>query len=317
MSDEIETNTETDSTLSRIMAFKKSREAESTEFDVYVYRITQDHNKKVRFPFLFKYENYLPDEQEIAEKFRGGKYKIQTIWYVNGKQKSESWTYEIDESAFPANSSVKSLIASPQNSNDMSTNMMIMVADIVKTAYSRSGNDSNESRRDPLELFSDVQNKMQEMYGKFMDIQQNVMERSFELNLEKKFGLIENKNEISEVDQNESATGMLDGGVLEIVKQVVDAAKMILPMLGLPGAQPVVDSIKKNPAFSKYTELAKNPIIVKEIAGALRKEYGDDKAGLLLKSFGINMVSRTPIAAKPSVLIPIVKKAEKNKVVKT
>jgi hypothetical protein len=311
MENEIEPGPELDSTLSRIMAFKNARKNESTEFDCYVYRVIQDHNKKVHFPFLFKYESYLPDEQEIAEKFRGGKYKIQTIWYVNGKQKSESWTYEIDESAFPVGSPIKSLITSPQNSNDMSTNMMLMVADIVKTAYaSRPINDSNENRKDPLELFSDVQTKMQGMYEKFMDIQQNVMERSFELSLEKKFGLLDNKNEISDSEDNASGAGMLDGGVIEIVKQVVDAAKMILPMLGLPGAKPVVESIKKNPAFSKYAELAKNPAIVKEIAGALRKEYGDEKAALLLKSFGINMVSRTPVSVT-SASVPIPKVTKK------
>lgn len=304
-------------TASRIDAFKKARESDQDDFDVYVYRIVQDSNKKVHNPFLHKYQNYLPDEQEIAEKFRGGRYKLQAIWYENKKQRSESWSYEIDEESFPVQSSIDSLPI--KAGGDPSHTLMLLVADIVKSAYTtRAPIENSVSQRDPFEMFTEVQGRMQEMYSKLMDIQGNVMERSFQMNLEKKFGLIESGVTAAGDDEEESA-GLMESGVVEIVKQIVDAAKLILPILGLPGAKPVVEGIKKNPAFSKYAELANNPLIVQEVARALRKEYGDNKAGLLLKSFGINMVarpapaapSRTPVQEVPARVVP----AGKSKVV--
>jgi hypothetical protein len=288
---ETESEISLDDTASKINAFKKAREIEQAEFDVYVYRIIQDQNKKTRHPFLTKYQNYLPDELEIGEKFRGGRYKLQAIWYVNSKQKSESWSYEIDESSFPQKPFSNSIVSPPTN-GDMSQNLMFLVADIVKTAYSNRpqfDTENNSPQRDPLELFGEVQNKMQEMYSRFMEIQSSVMERSFQMNLEKKFGITDNQS--SETEVNEDA-GFMESGVVEIVKQIVDGAKLILPMLGLPGAKNMVEGIKDNPMFAKYKKLAENPIVVSEVARALRKEYGDRKAGLLLDSFGIKMVAR-------------------------
>lgn len=291
-------------TASRIDAFKKARESDQDDFDVYVYRVIQDSNKKVHNPFLHKYQNYLPDEQEIAEKFRGGKYKLQAIWYENKKQRSESWSYEIDEESFPVQSSLDSLPI--KSGGDPTQTLMLLVADIVKSAYTtRAPVENDNSRRDPFELFTEVQGRMQEMYSRLMDIQGGVMERSFQMNLEKKFGLIENASVGGAADDEEESAGIMESGVVEIVKQIVDAAKLILPILGLPGAKPVVENIKKNPAFSKYAELANNPLIVQEVARALRKEYGDNKAGLLLKSFGINMVARPAPAPAASSRAPV------------
>jgi hypothetical protein len=294
-----------DDTASRINAFKKARENEQDDFDVYVYRVIQDNSKKIHHPFLTKYNNYLPDEAEIAEKFRGGRYKLQAIWYQGKVQKSQSWSYEIDESTFPAQSSISTLPIS-NNPGDVTQNMMLIVADIMKTAYAvRPGTENEVSRRDPLEMFTEVQGKMSEMYNGMLDIQQNVMQRAFQNNLEKKYGLIGGTAEEQNTDDEEERTGgIMQSGVIEIVRQIVDGAKLVLPLLGIPGAQPVIDSIKKNPEFSKYAELAKNPVIVKEVAQALRKEYGDKKAGLLLKSFGISMVARPGIAVSAAVPAP-------------
>lgn len=292
-----------DDTAAKINAFKKARDIEQVDFDVYVYRIVQDSNKKVRNPFLTKYENYLPDELEIAEKFRGGRYKLQAIWYENKKQRSESWSYEIDEESFPVQSPINSLPI--KSGSDPTQTLMLLVADIVKSAYTtRAPIENDFTRRDPLELFGEVQGKMQEMYQRMMDIQGNVMERSFQMTLEKKYGLIEGSGTTAGDDEEENA-GIMESGVVEIVKQVVDAAKLILPILGLPGAKPVVEGIKKNPAFSKYAELANNPLIVQEVARALRKEYGDNKAALLLKSFGINMVARPAPAPAAPARVPV------------
>jgi hypothetical protein len=306
-----------DDTASKIDAFKKARETEQANFDVYVYRIVQDLNRRVRNPFLTKYENYLPDELEIAEKFRGGRYKLQAIWYIGGKQKSESWSYEIDDESFPVQSAINSLPI--KSGSDPTQTLMLLVADIVKSAYTtRAPIENDNIRRDPLELFGEVQGKMQEMYQRMMDIQGNVLERSFQMNLEKRYGLLEDGSVSAAGDDEGEGSGMMESGVIEIVKQIVDGAKLILPLLGLPGTKPVIEGIKSNPAFSKYAELAKNPLIVQEVARALRKEYGDNKAGLLLKSFGINMVarpapaapSRAPVQEVPARVVP----AGKNKV---
>lgn len=300
-----ETQVQSD-TASKINAFKKARESEQDDFDVYVYRVVQDSNKKIHHPFLTKYQNYLPDEAEIAEKFRGGRYKLQAIWYEKKEQKSQSWTYDICESTFPAQSSVPALPLS-NNPGDITQNMMLIVADIMKTAYAvRPGVENEVSRRDPLEMFTEVQGKMSEMYNGMLDIQQNVMQRAFQNNLEKKYGLIGGTAVEQDAEDETEGTGggIMQSGVIEIVRQIVDGAKLVLPLLGIPGAQPVIDSIKKNPEFSKYAELAKNPVIVKEVAQALRKEYGDKKAGLLLKSFGISMVARPGIAVSAAVPAP-------------
>jgi hypothetical protein len=298
-----------DDTASKINAFKKAREIEQNEFDVYVYRIVQDTNKKTHNPFLTKYQNYLPDEAEIAEKFRAGRYKLQAIWYEGKSQKSQSWSYEIDEAAFPVQSASQSILQSQIKGSDPTQTMMLMVADIVKAAYTtRAPIENDFTKRDPLEMFSEVNNRMQEMYSRMMEIQSGVMEQSFKMNLEKRYGLI--NGAVAGDDQGEDEQGeggIMGSGVVEIVKQVVDAAKMILPMLSIPGSKPVIESIKNNPSFSKYAELAKNPVIVREVAQALRKEYGDNKAGLLLKSFGIQMVAR-PAVVKPqsaALVIPI------------
>lgn len=309
---ETEPDISLDDTASKINLFKKARDAEQAEFDVYVYRIVTDSNKKQRNPFLTKYSNYLPDEQEIAEKFRGGRYKLQAIWYVNGKQKSESWSYEIDESAFPVQSSLSKLTP-PSSGGDFTQNMMFMVADIVKAAYTtRAPVENDFTRRDPLEMFGEVQAKMQEMYTRMIDIQAGVMERSFQAKLENKFGL--GTTDDNQFDDEGESAGIMESGVIEIVKQIVDAAKLILPMLGLPGAKPIVEGIKKNPAFSKYAELAKDPVIVREVAAALRNEYGDVKAGLLLNSFGIKMVQRPGVpAAVPGKPVPVKAKVTQSK----
>ena len=295
-----------DDVASKIKAFKRARDIEQIDFDVYVYRVRTDTNKKKHNPFLHKYENHIPDELEIAEKFRGGVYKLQAIWYDKKDQKSESWSYEIDEVAFPAVpvSPFPVPVASGSTSGDMTQNLMFMIADIVKTAYTSRPVESNEPQKDPLEMFGEVSNKMQEMYGRMIDIQTAVMERSFQNKLEKSFGLIGEQSGNEQQIDDEQEKGLMESGVLEIVKQVVEGAKMIMPILGLPGTKPVVESIKNNPMFSKYVELAKNPVVVAEVAGALRREYGDKKAALLLKSFGINMVSRpgvrAPVAAAPA-----------------
>lgn len=319
-----------DDTASKINMFKKAREIEQINFDVYVYRVLRDSNRKISNPFLTKYENYLPDELEIAERFRGGKYKLQAIWYNGGKQKSESWSYEIDSESFPPQSPLSNIVP-PGAGGDMTQNMMFLVADIVKTAYANrpTSEIESQSRRDPLEMFSEVQNKMQDMYTNMINIQANVMERSFQAKLENKYGL--NGSTENQYDDNEEGegAGVMESGIIEIVKQIVDAAKLVLPILGIPGTKPVIDGIKNNPAFSKYAELAKNPLIVKEVAQALRKEYGNDKAGLLLKSFGISMVARpgnipsrspvkevpaTVVAAGTSKVVPGTKKPSKNNI---
>lgn len=287
-----------DDVASKIRAFKVARDIEQIDFDVYVYRVRSDSNKKKHNPFLHKYENHIPDELEIAEKFRGGVYKLQAIWYEKLHQKSESWSYEIDEVAFPPVpvSPFPVPVANGAGSGDMTQNLMFMVADIVKTAYTRPVENS-EPRRDPLELFGEVSDKMQSMYGRMIDIQTAVMEKSFQMKLEKSFGLTgDQSGENQTIEGEEVEKGFLESGVLEVVKQIVEGAKMIMPMIGFPAAKPVVESIKKNPAFSKYIELAKNPVVVAEVAGALRREYGDKKAALLLKSFGINMVPRPGVS---------------------
>lgn len=300
MNSETESEIPLDNVASKINAFKRARDMEQIEFDVYVYRSITDSNKKKHNPFLHKYENYLPDELEIAEKFRGGRYKLQAIWYEGKSQKSESWHYEIDEVSFPAVDPVRIPMVNGSTPGDMTQNMMFMVADILKTAYSRPVVET-EPQRDPIDMFGEVSSRMQEMYSRILDMQTSVMERSMQMKIEKSFGLIGDGSE-EKPAEDEGEKGFMENGVIEIVKQIVDAAKLILPMLNLPGAKPVVESIKQNPMFSKYIDLAKNPAVVSEVAGALRKEYGDKKAALLLSSFGIKMMPR-PGAAVPTAVV--------------
>ena len=289
--DEIETET-TEAKISNFAA--KLGEETGNDYQVYIYRMVRDEESgRQSKPFIKKYIGVEPDPAEIAEKFRGGKYLVQFIWYVKKVQKSKAYTVEIDAEAFPPLPKQSNMITALSGNSNLSEAMqmqlatMATVADVMKSAYA-SGNNGpgrNVVQSDPLEMFSGLMETMESTFTRSMAIQQQIMERVFQRNMEKNYGLLTDETAPAPVESGELDQGLI-ARYAPIVREIVDGIKTVMSLFGeMP--KKVIDKVKSN---DRFQALLRDPKALTVVGSALRKEFGDDKAASIMNSFGVRMV---------------------------
>lgn len=272
------------------------------KFQVYIYRLEKDEESgKLKKPFVKKYIGIEPDPSEIAERFRGGSYLCQFIWYVKGEQKSKGWTIDVDEDAFPPLPKDKSLIPYQVNPN-LSETMQLQLAtitaitEVMKAGYAAGNNGSgrNVEVRDPLEQFSGLMETMEASYGRAMQIQSKVMERVYTRSLENRFGLSpDGAGDPGAAAEEPGMIGQYGG----MIKEIIGGLKYVVGLFGEVPSK-VVEKVKKD---ERFRELLKDPKALTVIGSALRREFGDSQAAAYMEKFGVRMVKRPQIARTPEI----------------
>jgi hypothetical protein len=286
---------------------RKIGEETSNKFTVYIYRSVKDEESgRTKKPFVKKYIGIEPDPQEIADKFRGGSYYVQFIWYIKGKQQSKNFTLDIDEDAFPPlpKQQPNALIPIPGAMSNMNEAMQMQymtlnaVADVMKSAYASGNAGIAKAQQDPMEMFSGVLEAMENSFSRAMSINNQVMERVYLRNMEKKYGLGE-ESSLPALPAPEDESGLV-GKYAPIVKDIVDGLKTVI---GLFGEVPkkVVDKVKTD---DRFKSLLKDPKALVVIGQALRREFGDIRAASMMESFGVRMVMKNGQAVTQTPDIP-------------
>jgi hypothetical protein len=296
-----------DSSASTVTTEEKTTEAQISNFATklgeetgnkyvaYVYRLVKDEDSgRTKKPFIKKYIGVEPDPADIAEKFRGGSYLVQFIWYIGKAQKSKAFTVDVDAEAFPPlPKQSNSLIPFPGSPN-MSETMQMQLAtinaitEVMKSAYS-SGNNGNGRgfvQQEPVEAFSNLMETMESTFSRAMAIQSKVMERVYLKNMESKFGLA--SEEQGAGPQQETDDSSLISKYAPIINDVVEGIKTIF---GLFGTIPE-NVVKKVQADNRFKAVLKDQRALIVIGQALRREFGDDKATAIMKTFGVQLVVR-------------------------
>lgn len=291
----------------KISAFAaKLGQETGNKFAVYIYRLLkEDEDGKKKKPFVKKYDGIEPDPAEIAERFRGGRYLVQFIWYVNKKQFSKAYTLDVDEDAFPPlpKAGDRSLMPIGVNSS-MSENMQLQmmtinaITEVMKSAYS-SGNGRAVVQSDPMETFAGLMSTMEESFSRAMMIQSKVLEKVYERNMSNMYGLTDNMS-----GSPAASTVAVDGdGSLgkygSLIKDVVDGLKMVVSMFGSVPDN-VVKTVKES---DRFKELIGDKQALVVVGNALRREFGDKRAADIMKSFGVQLVFKNPqmIAKTPEI----------------
>jgi hypothetical protein len=286
----------------------KLGEETGNNYTVYVYRVVTDEDSgRKKKPFCKKYVGVEPDPSEIAERFRGGTYLVQFIWYCKKSQKSKAYTLDVDKDAFPPVPKTPAgvlgnQIVSSNLSEQMQLQMMTInsITEVLKAAYT-NGNNRPESRADPLEQFAGVMEVMEGSFTRAMQLNQKVMERVYLKSMEKKYGLED--GEIVQHEQPLQSTD--DGGIIgkyaPMIKMVVDGISQLFAMFGDKGIPKQV--VEKVRADDRFRALLSDPKALVVIGQALKKEFGTDKANAIMKMFGVKMIPKPvqPVNITPPV----------------
>lgn len=273
-------------------ALKLGEETEN-KYTVYIYRyVRNEESGRYERPFLCKMIGIEPDPQQIAEKYRGGKYIITFAWKRGkGDHKTKSYTLDVDPEAFPPlpKGSGGSFVPMIQNSGNMSDGMQLQlvmmqtIGEIMKEAYRNNAAPINQN---PLDNFSGILEAVETNYTRMMAIQQKIMERVYQKSMETRYGLT-GEGEGAGI----AADGSDDSGLVSkyapLVKDIVDGLKTVFSFFGDKVPPDVVKKVQSN---DRFRALIKDPKALVVIGQALRREFGDDKARDIMKSFGVNMV---------------------------
>jgi hypothetical protein len=285
----------------------KLGEETGNNYTVYVYRVVTDEDTgRKKKPFCKKYVGVEPDPSEIAERFRGGTYLVQFIWYCKKSQKSKAYTLDVDKDAFPPVPKTPGVLGNQIVSSNLSEQMQLQmmtinsITEVLKAAYA-NGNNRPDYRADPLEQFAGVMEVMEGSFTRAMQLNQKVMERVYLKSMEKKYGL-----EDGEVVQSEQAVQPQDdGGIIgkyaPMIKQVIDGISQLFSMFGDKGIpKQVVEKVRSD---GRFRALLNDPKALVVIGQALRKEFGTDKANDIMRMFGVKMVPKPvqPVNITPSV----------------
>jgi hypothetical protein len=264
------------------------------KYQVYIYRIIKDDDSgRTKKPFVTKYIGQEPDPAEIAERFRGGQYLLQFIWYekAGGEQHSKGFTLDIDNDVFPPLPKQNPALGYTGNPN-LSENMQLQLAflssvsEVLKAAYSSGGN-QKIVQQDPMDAFGGMLSMIQGTFQKAMAMQSTIYERVYMKGLEDKFGLSPDGS--VPVDGGEGS-GVV-GQYAPLIREIVDGLKTVV---GLFGTVPP-DIVKKVKKDARFSELLKDKDALIVIGAALRKQFGDDKAREYMRKFGVEMVFKKPL----------------------
>lgn len=301
-----------DSVESEIQAFAaKIGEETDRKYIVYIYRMVRNEETgKYDRPFIAKYTGIEPDPQLIADRFRGGKYLITFAWKRGKENMRKSYTLDVDKEAFPVapkNNGSLMLTGLANNSSmsepmQMQLAMMQTIGEVMKEAY-RSGNASggvNNNRIDPLDTFSGILESVESGYSRAMAIQSQIMERVFARSMENRFGLTNELQGPASAAPEEPAS--IIGQYAPIVKECIDGIKSVFSIFGNNVPKDVVKKVRSNDRFKK---ILSDPKALHVIGQALRREFGDVKARDIMKSFGVNMIIKAPLAMTKTPDIPV------------
>jgi hypothetical protein len=290
-----------------ISAFaSKLGEEVGEKFSCYLYREYKDDSGRAKKTFLFKFPGIEPDPMEIAEKYRGGKYHFQFIWKEGKAQRSKGFTLEIDAQAFPPidkNALAFPLAATSPNMSESMQLQLAMVQGITRAMEAGFAQGSNRVQSpaavDPTEMFSSMLENMMDSFQRVNKIQQSVMERVVQRNMESTYGL-EDQRQLSGSPSQE------EGGLIEkyapIVKEIIDGIKSITSLFGEKVPKTVVAQVRSN---DRFHQVLRDPRAIMVIGSALRREFGDEKTNQYLKTFGIRMENRPGITPNiPSMEVP-------------
>jgi hypothetical protein len=261
------------------------------KFFVYIYRMVKNEETgRMDRPFLRRYNGVEPDPQEIAEKFRGGKYLVTFTWKYGKQQKSKSYTLDIDADAFPpipkeisGNTSLISLAGNSGMSDAMKLQVIMMqtIGEVMKEAYKNNSSQNVQLASDPVEQFTGMLQSMEHNYSSLMAVQSKMFERVLSKNMEIKYGLEPDNGGVS----GETAT---DQGILgqygPLIKEIVGGLKAIFSVFGDKVPKEVINKVQSD---DRFKELRSNPKALLAVGQTLRKEFGDAKAIDIMKSFGV------------------------------
>ena len=297
----------TDTVEKEINAFAaKLGQDTGNKYSCYVYRmVTDEETGRKKKPFCKKYVGVEPDPMEIAERFRGGTYLVQFIWYANREQKSKAYTLDVDTDAFPPLPKTAGAFGAngqliPSNiSEQMQLQMMTIssITEVLKAAYT---NNKPDLRADPLEQFSGVMEVMEGSFTRAMQLNQKVMERVYLKSMEKKYGLDDVEITQSSPQQVASEETGIIGKYAPIIKQVVDGLSQIFSMFGDKVPKEIVQRVKSD---NRFKSLLSDPKALVVIGTALKREFGQEKANEIMRMFGVKMVPRpiSQVTVTPSV----------------
>lgn len=285
-----------DTIEAQINAFaSKLGEETENKYTVYIYRyLRNEESGRQERPFLCKMVGIEPDPQQIAEKYRGGKYIITFAWKKGkGDHKTKSYTLDVDPEAFPplpknSGGSFVPMIQGGNMSDGMQLQLVMMqtIGEIMKEAYRNNAAPVNQN---PLDNFSGILEAVETNYTRMMAIQQKIMERVYQKSMERQYGLT------GEGDAGTAAAAAVEGaedtGIMgkyvPLVKEIVDGLKTVFAFFGDKVPADVVKKVQNN---DRFRALIKDPKALVVIGQALRREFGDDKARDVMRSFGVNMV---------------------------
>jgi hypothetical protein len=270
------------------------------KYTVYVYKMIKDEEEGVRKSFQKKYIGIEPDPAEIAEKYRGGKYLLQFIWYIKGSQKSRSFVLYVDNDVFPPIPKNNTLMpfqypggSSLSETMQLQLATMSMITEVMKSAYSAGNNRQENVRADPFDTMESSMELMENSFKRAMQINNTVMERLLTRKMETQFGLgNDGGNGAPEEDQP-----ALVAKYTPLIREVVDGVKTLFSLFGEIPKQ-AIQKVKEN---DKFKMLLNDPKALVVVGSALRKEFGDAKAGKVMESFGVKMVPRPrqPVSQTP------------------
>jgi hypothetical protein len=297
--DEIEERQEHDPIEAQISTFASMIGQETgNKYFAYVYRVGRDEESGQRKnKYLKRTYGIEPDPQEIAEKFRGGKYLITFVWKHGNKQKTKSYTLDIDEDAFPAlpkdaagNNQIMT-IAGTNNMPDamkMQLIMMQTIGEVMKEAYKANNvalsGHSPAAPVDPYEQFGGLLQAMEQNYSGMMKIQSTMFQRMFEKTMENKLGL---EPVGGAADAPIDTQDVILGKYGPLIKELVGGLKIVLETFGNKVPKEVVRRVQSD---DRFKELRSNPKALLEVGQTLRREFGDERARNIMRSFGVDMV---------------------------
>jgi hypothetical protein len=274
------------------------------KFFVYIYRMVKNEETgRNDRPFLRRYIGVEPDPQELAEKYRGGKYLVTFCWKHNKVQKSKSYTLDIDSEAFPpipkdgtqAGNSMIALAGNNGVSDQMKLQLIMMqtIGEVMKEAYKSGGPQQVQLSADPMEQFSGMLQAMESNYSNLMHVQSKMFERVLSKNMEIKYGLEpESQANVSGTDQ-----GIL-GQYGPLINDIVAGLKTVFSYFGDKVPKEVVRKVQSD---DRFKELRSNPKALVAVGQTLRREFGDVRAGEIMKSFGVVMKVVPPPAKTPDI----------------
>lgn len=223
------------------------------KYQVYIYRVIKDDESgRTKKPFVTKCLGVEPDPAEIAERFRGGQYLLQFIWYEkDGEQRSKGFTLDIDNDVFPPLPKQNPALVQYGGNQNLSENMTLQLAflnsvsEVLKAAYSSGGGNQKIIQQDPLDAFGGMLTMMETTFKKAMTMQSTIYERVFVKSLEDKYGLGADGAALP-VDGGEGSG--LVGQYAPLIREVVDGLKTVV---GLFGTVPpdVVKRVKNEAPF--------------------------------------------------------------------